>query len=248
LSVVAILIATAVGFGTRVGATRSLPGLRHGTADEYTQNAIGKLRPVTAQFTEERLGRGALRRTTTNTTAPTQARPRTTTTLPPAQTITGAPGFLAPGGWELTLRFNAVATKVQAGDEIHYRMIVVNKGSEDFRGRSFTLQWHSPQGTVARNGLEQCNIIGLDVLRAICESQRLLVSPGLGDARHDSFNSAGLVAIGAGQQWVHDWYVQTLPSAQPGMEYHNHAHLTVNVNGKDVTITSPDLLVTVVAA
>jgi hypothetical protein len=245
---VAVLIAAAVGFGTRVEATRGLPGLRSGTADEYTQNAIGKLAPVNAEFTERQLGRAALGRSETDAPQPpAQPRPRPTTTVPPPQSIHGSPALLAPGGWELTLRFEAANTQVQAGDEIRYRMIVTNIGDEDFRGRAFNLEWHTPVGTVGRNALDQCNIIGLPLLQAICASQRLQVSPGLGDARHESFNSAALIAIESGASYTHNWFVQTLPSAQPGTTYANHAHLRVNVDGRRVAIGSETVTVTVVA-
>ena len=69
----------------------------------------------------------------------------------------------------------------------------------------------------------------------------------LGDARPETFNSSGLVAIPAGQSWTKDWYVQVLPTNAAGSTIFNHTVLTVTINGVDHKIRTPDVVVTVVA-
>ena len=39
------------------------------------------------------------------------------------------------------------SSTVKAGETFTYRMVVSNIGSEDFRGRNFLLEWHTPLGT-----------------------------------------------------------------------------------------------------
>jgi hypothetical protein len=138
-------------------------------------------------------------------------------------------------------------TTVHSGEEIRYRMTITNVGREDFRGRSFALEWHTPSGTLGRNALEQCNLTPISIVRAICAMERLQFSPGLGETNHERFDSSGLVAIAPGGQWTHDWYVQVLPSNAAGSTIFNHAHLNVNLNGQQLWVRTPDVVVEVVA-
>lgn len=244
------LVGGAVAFGEHIAQNRTLPGLRdRASADSYARNAIGKLAPVSAKFTERQIGRDALRapgESETDAATPSDTPTRPNTTRPPS-TIRGTPGAfptLAPGGWVLAIQMASDKQTVRSGEEIRYRMTVTNTGDQDFRGRSFRLEWHTPTNTFGRNPLEQCELAPSIVLE-LCAGQRLLFSPGLGEARHERFNSAGLIAIGPRQQWTHDWHVQVLPSAAAGTRFLNHAHLTVNIDGKDLRITSNDVVVAV---
>ena len=249
-AVALVAVATAVGVGTRVAGTRTLPALtRSGDSGNYARNAIGHLAPVDAKFVAKRVGkvRGA---PTTTTTEPVRARPRPAATPPPDDSIHGSPGNfpgLTPGGWVLNLKMVTNSDTVRDGDEIHYRMIITNSGTEDFRGRSFLLEWHTPNGTLGRNALDECNILPIAVVQAICFSQRLQISAGLGEARHETFNSGGLVMIPAGESWTKDWFVQVLPSNAAGSTIFNHAHLTVTIDNKDTKVRTPDVVVRVVA-
>lgn len=250
---VVVLIAGAVALGTQVGSTRTLTRPSSATASaDYARNAIGRLAPVSAQFTEKRLGRDVAAGLPKVRPAPNSDITRGPGPAPVKrdESIHGEPGTipgLAPGGFVLTLAMAPNRLTVHAGDEVRYRMIVANTGNEDFRGRAFTLEWHTPTGTIARNGLEQCTLLPIALIRGICSAQRIIVQPGLGEARHNSFNTAGLVAIRPGEQWTHDWFVQVLPTAPDGTTYLNHAHLMVSINGQDHTISSDDVTVTVVA-
>lgn len=248
---VILLIAGAVALGAQVASTRTLTHpAGSDTRTEYAQNAIGRLAPVSARFTERRLGRKVLG-LAGDQPAPSSGKPTPKpVTRTPAESIHGEPGTfpgLAPGGFDLTIAMAPNHSEVKAGDEVRYRMVVTNTGGQDFRGRAFTLEWHTPTGTVGRNAIKQCTLLPLAIAQALCASQRLLFEPGLGEARHDSFNSAGLVAIGPGESFTKDWYVQVLPTAATGTTFLNHAHLTVSINGKDHTISTDDVTVTVVA-
>jgi hypothetical protein len=253
LAVVA-LIAAAVALGLHPPDHGLLPGLRHNDSGGYSRDALGSIAPVSAAFVEGRIGKSALERLTVSPEpAPPAEAPRTpprSGTTPSDQSIHGSPGpvpGLAPGGWVLALDMVADQNSVRAGDEVAYRITVRNVGGEDFRGRGFTLEWHTPLGTVGRNPLTQCNLLPVTAARALCQSQRLAVSPGAGEARHEQMNSAGLIAIPAGGKWVQTWYVQVLPGTPAGTQYTNHAHLHVNVDNQDRVITTPPVIVTVVA-
>jgi hypothetical protein len=142
----------------------------------------------------------------------------------------------------------ADSTTARSGDEIHYRMTITNIGHDEFRGRAFLLEWHTPSGTLGRNSLEQCNLLTpLAIVSAICAMERLRFSPGLGEASHERFDSSGLVMIPAGQTWTHDWYVTVLPSNSAGSTIFNHAHLNVNLGRQQLWIRTPDVAVKVVA-
>jgi hypothetical protein len=243
---VVALIAGAVALGVRVSGTRTLPGLDDRASESFARDPIGRLAPLDARFTERQIGAEALR--AGDDAAPPegpepQAPQKTRTTNPALRGSPGAFPGLAPGGWVLSVQMLAPKT-VRAGDEMHYRMLVGNTGTEDFRGRSFQLEWHTPAGTVGRNALEQCSLLPLDLLRALCRSERLFPTVG-SDTTHQSFNSSGLIAIRPGQQWEQDWYVQVLPTTTAGTQLHNHAHLTVMINGVDAHIASDDVVVTV---
>lgn len=246
-----VAVTAAVAVGTRVAPTRTLPSLPRRADADYARNAIGHLAPVDAQFVARRVGPVPGAPSTTETTAPPASRPQSPApTPPPDNSIKGSPGALpglAPGGWVLNVKMVPNSDTVRVNDEIRYRMIVSNTGTEEFRGRSFTLEWHTPNGTFGRNALGQCSVVPLASLRSLCESERVLLSPGLGEARHERFNSGGLVAIPAGQSYTKEWFVQVLPSNAVGSTIFDHAHLTVNINGKDVTARTPDVVVTVVA-
>lgn len=247
---VVTLVGGAVLFGEHIAQDRTLPGLSgRASADSYARNAIGKLAPINAKFTERRIGRNALRRPgALSTDAPrpsgTTTRPKTT---PPPSTIRGKPGTfptLTPGGWVLSIQMASDRRTAKSGEDVRYRMTVTNTGDEDFRGRSFRLEWHTPNDTVGRNPIGQCELAPAMVLE-LCSGQRLLFSPGLGEARHETFDSSGLIVIRPRSHWAHDWYVRVLPSAAVGTQFLNHSHLTVTIDGKDVRITSNDVVVTV---
>ncbi len=255
---VIVLIFSAVGFGAQTEGDEVLPGLvRNSGAQTYTRDALGSIAPISPTYIERRLGTATVQRITRSAAGSTAGGAKSTTPRPaapptpgaaPPQVIEGKAGpvpGLAPGGWILTLDMAPNSATVPAGGEIVYRMSIRNVGTDYFRGRSFLLEWHTPLGTVGRNALTECNLIPVDAVRELCETQRLSVSPGAGDTTHDQTNSAGLVAIRPGETWVQEWYVQTLPSATPGTQYTNHAHLTVNIDGKDVTVATPPVVVTV---
>jgi hypothetical protein len=249
-AVALVAVVAAVGAGNHIGSSRTLPALnRSGDPDNYARNAIGHLAPVDANFIAARVGTVPGTNRASTTTVPA-ARPQPSPTPPVDNSIHGAPGTfpgLAPGGFVLELKMVPDSDTVRANDEIRYRMIITNTGTEDFRGRSFTLEWHTPTGTVGRNALEQCSVLPVAIVKALCATERLLVSPGLGEAHHESFNSGGLVAIAPGGTFTKDWFVQVLPSNAAGSTIFNHAHLTVNINGTDHTVRTPDIVVTVVA-
>ena len=227
-----------------------MPGLARGESSSYARNAIGHLKPVDPKFVSRRVGSVGRPRSTT-TTAPTTARPRPAESdTPPGKSIHGSPGAipgLAPGGWELTLKMASDRDSARAGDEVRYRMTITNVGREDFYGRAFLLEWHTPSGTFGRNSIEQCNLVPIAIVQALCASERLLISPGLGETSHERFNSSGLIMIRAGESWTHDWYVQVLPSNAAGSAIFNHAHLNVNLGGQQVWLRTPDVVVQVVA-
>ncbi|MEY2472950.1 MAG: hypothetical protein QOK28_2279 [Actinomycetota bacterium] len=246
-----VAIGAAVGVGSSTGSSRTLPALnRSGDSGNYARDAIGRIAPVDAKFVAARVGKVPGTHATP-TTIPGAPRPRATPPPPPVDnSIHGSPGALpglAPGGFVLGVNMVPSSDTVRANDELRYRMIVTNTGTEEFRGRSFTLEWHTPNGTVGRNALSECDILPAGVMQALCASERLLVSPGLGEARHESFNSGGLVVIPPGGSFTKDWYVQILPTNAAGSTIFNHAHLTVNINGTDHTVRTPDVVVTVVA-
>lgn len=245
------VIAAAAGLGADVPPDRVLarPGAGN-AAGSYGRNPIGALAPVDEQFIARRVGavsgfavsRGG--RATTPTTTPRRSSP----TPRPDGAIRGTPGAfpnLAPGGWVLVVTMQAQPTTVAAGNEIRYRMTIQNIGGEDFRGRSFTLEWDTPSGTIGRNGLDQCGLLSPAALRALCSSRRLFFTPALTEASHESFNSVGLVGIRAGGEWTKDWFVQTLPGTAPGTTYTNQARLIVTVDGQSMTTTSDPVVVTV---
>ncbi|HVT76547.1 MAG TPA: hypothetical protein VHD87_05915 [Acidimicrobiales bacterium] len=248
VAVALLAVSAAVVAGGRVGTKATLPALQGGTRSGYARNALGQLKPVDAQFVTRQVGRvPRTQQTTTTTTFPVRRTPPTT--APVDHSIHGAPGAipgLAPGGWVLDLQMAANHSTVRPGDELRYRMTITNTGTEDFRGRSFILEWNTPNGTLGRNALQQCNLLPTTIAEALCASQRLVISPGLGDAKPERFNSEGLVAIAPGQQWFHDWYVEILPTNAPGTTIFNHARLIVNVNGTDEHLRTPDVVVTVV--
>jgi hypothetical protein len=244
-----VAVTTAAVFGTHVDGTRALPALTRSGGSNYARNAIGRLTPVDARFVRQRVGRiPGTRQTSTTTTPAPRGRPPAVT--PSDNAIKGSPGALpglAPGGWVLSLAMTPNSRTVHANDEIHYRIVVTNSGTEDFRGRAFLLEWHTPNGTLGRNALDQCSVLPIAIVRALCLSERLMFSPGLGDAHHENFNSNGLVTIPPGQSWTKDWFVQVLPSNAAGSTIFNHAHLTVTINGQDVRVRTPDVVVQVVA-
>jgi hypothetical protein len=245
-----IAVAAAVGFASNIASSRTLPALnRSRDADKYARDAIGHLAPVDAKFVAARVGKVPGTHATSTTTTST---PRGRPTAAPRQdnSIHGSPGAfpsLAPGGFVLEVKMVPSSETVRANDELRYRMVITNTGTGEFRGRSFLLEWHTPNGTLGRNALAQCSVVPLAIVQALCASQRLLVSPGLGEARHESFSSNGLVAIAPGRSFTKDWYVQVLPSNAAGSTIFNHAHLTVNINGTDYKVRTPDVVVTVVA-
>jgi hypothetical protein len=249
-AVALVAVTAAVGAGSRVASNRSLPGLARGETSSYARNAIGHLKPVDSKFVARRVGSVGKSRPTTTTT-PSGERPRpNSTTPPPDKSIHGTPGpvpGLAPGGWELTLKMAPDRDTARSGDEIRYRMTISNIGRQDFYGRAFVLEWHTPNGTLGHNAIEQCNLIPLPMVQALCATQRLLFSPGLGESSHERFDSSGLIMIPAGGNWTHDWYVQVLPSNAAGSTILNHAHLNVNLSGTELWIRTPDIVVTVVA-
>jgi hypothetical protein len=253
-----VLIFSAVGFGAQTDGDNVLPGLgRNSAAQSYTRDALGSIAPISPTYIERRLGTAAVERLTRSSETPGSDTTKTPTPRPtppvnsgeaPPPAIQGKPGTvpgLAPGGWILTLAMAPNAATVPPGGEIVYRMSIKNVGTEDFRGRSFLLEWHTPVGTVGRNALTECNLIPVTAARELCQSQRLSISPGAGDARHEQTSSAGLIAIRPGETWVQEWHVQTLPSATPGTQYTTHAHLTVSIDGKDVVVSTPPVVVTV---
>jgi hypothetical protein len=252
LLAVVVLIFGAVGFGTRTDKQDVLPGIvRNQASETYARDALGSIAPISETYVERRLGTVTVDRITRSNsgggTSPTRS--PAPVAAPPAEptAIEGKPGAvpgLAPGGWILTLDMAPNAATVPAGGEIVYRIMIKNVGTDDFRGRSFLLEWHTPLGTVGRNSLTQCNLIPVDVVRELCESQRLSISPGAGDASHEQTNSAGLISIAQGETWVQEWHVQTLNAAS-GTQYTTHAHLTVNIDGQDVRISTPPVVVTV---
>jgi hypothetical protein len=249
-TVALVAVAAAVGFASHVPSSRSLPALNRGDPGNYTRNAIGRLKPVDAQFVTRRVGRvpGTKR---TPTATPDTVPPRTTppTTRPP-RSIQGTPGAfpgLAPGGWELTLKMEPDRNEARSRDEIRYRMTITNVGRDDFRGRAFLLEWHTPVGTLGQNSLQQCSLVPLAIVQTICAMERLQISPGFGETRHERFDSSGLVVIPAGESWTHDWYVTVLPSNSAGSTIFNHAHLNVNLGREQVWLRTPDVVVKVVA-
>lgn len=245
-----VAVSTAVVAGAHVSATATLPGLNRSGDTNYARNAIGKLAPVSAKYITSRVGHVPGTHLDTPTTTTTRPHTRPSTPPPEQSAIHGTPGAipgLAPGGWVLTLKMVPDRTTARAGDEIRYRMIITNTGTDDFRGRSFVLEWHTPNGTLGRNAVDQCNLVPTAIVQSLCGSQRVLVSPGLGDTHHERFNSSGLIVIPAGQQWTHDWYVQVLPSNTVGATIFNHAHLNVSLSGHEFWIRTPDVVVTVTA-
>jgi len=253
VATVALLAVTmAAGIGSRIPSSRTLPALsRSDDTGRYARNAIGHLTPVDAKFVARRVGSVGHTRTTQLAAPPTTVRPRADGPAPAADpSIHGTPGAfpgLTPGGWNLTLKMTTDSPTARAGDEIHYRMTITNIGAQDFYGRSFLLEWHTPTGTFGRNAVEQCDLTPLAIVQAICTAQRLLLSPGLGESSHERFDSSGLIAIGAGKSWSHDWYVQVLPSNAVGSTIFNHAHLNVKLSGDMLWLRTPDVVVTVVA-
>jgi hypothetical protein len=250
VATVALVAVTAAAFSAgRIPSSLSLPALNRNDPGNYARNAIGRLAPVDAKFVARRVGRvpGTRR---AEATPPTESPARTTTpTTARDRSIQGTPGAfpgLAPGGWELKLAMTPDRKTVRAGEELRYRMTVTNVGTDDFRGRAFVLEWHTPTGTFGRNSLEQCNLVFVPMLQAMCALERLQLSPGIGEAGHQRFASSGLIVIGAGEEWTHDWYVQVLPSNAPGSTIFNHAHLNVNLSGRQLWLRTPDVVVTVV--
>ena len=245
-----VLVAGAVGLGGRIDRARTLPGLSgRGGAEGYARDALGSIAPVSAEFTEREIGRQVLLGISEDEPddAPRGEDPRPRPRSSPPPTIRGAPGTfptLTPGGWVLEVSMSADRSTVQPGDEIRYRMAVLNRGDEDFRGRSFVLEWHTPTNTVGRNPIDQC-VFAPPLLAPLCKSQRLMLSAGVGEARHETLNTRGLVAVRPGERFVHDWFVQVLPSAASGTRFLNHAHLTVRIAGEDNTVRSDDVVVTV---
>jgi hypothetical protein len=250
-AVALVAVVAAVGAGSRIASSRTLPALnRSGDSSNYARNAIGHLAPVDAKFVARRVGSVGRTRPTTPPASDAPARPRTETAAPPVDpSIHGTPGAipgLAPGGWDLTLKMTAESPTARSGDDIHYVMTITNIGGQDFYGRAFLLEWHTPAGTFGRNSIEQCNVVPVALVRALCSLERLQLSPGLGETSHERFDSSGLIAIQAGKQWVHDWYVTVLPSNAAGSTIFNHAHLNVNISGQQLWIRTPDVVVTVV--
>lgn len=255
LLAVVVLIFGAVSFGARTDGHDVLPGLaRTDAIESYVRDALGAIAPISPTYVGRRLGAAAVERLTGSTGGSANAdpgRPSASASPPPAEprpVIQGKPGTvpgLAPGGWVLTLAMVPNAANVPPGGEIKYRIMIKNGGTDYFRGRSFLLEWHTPSGTVGRNSLTSCNLFPVGAARQLCRNQRLAVSPGAGDAQHEQINSAGLVAIAPGETWVREWFVQTLPSAASGTQYRTHAHLTVTIEGQDVTVSTPPVVVTV---
>lgn len=240
---VASLIASAVALGAGVGADRSVSGVGRGSSTGYARNAIGKLAPVNANFAERQIGASSYQRL--RGTPPTTLAPRRSPSTPPvtaAPQLRGTPGGIAtraPGEWALTVQMASDRATVRPGDEIRYRMTITNTGNGDFRGLPFVLEWHTPSGTFGRNALPQCELLPVGPAQALCATPRIFITPGLGEASEQRYNSSGLVILGPGEKWTHDWYVQVLAAEATAGEIHNHAHLTVR--GK--TIDSPDVVV-----
>lgn len=245
------VIAAAAGIASDVTSERVLarPGAGR-PGGSYARDPIGTLAPINAQFVARRVGAVARPRAKPARIAPLA--PRKTTVAPSApredRVIRGEPGVfrnLAPGGWVLSVGMQATPTAPRAGDEVRYRMTIRNTGTDEFRSRPFILEWETPSGTVGRNALDQCGLLPLPLLPGICAGQRVFVTPAITAANSESLNSAGLVVIGVGEEWTHDWYVQTLPGTASGTTLENQARLTVNVNGDDLTTTSDVVVVTV---
>lgn len=246
------LIFGAVALGLRISGRGLLDGLPHPAVSEFSARAIGPLAPISGDYARQLLGDATFRGLTGEPAAgpagagPRPGRPGSGPTGGTAgdQTIEASPGLLgaAPREWVLTLNMVADAT-VQAGGDIVYRMIIRNIGTEDFGGRNFTLQWHTPAGTISRVPLEACEDVPNDEVRDPCASVPLPL-PGLGPSVHSSRNSAGLISIEAGGEWVQLWRVTVPPGTLAGTEFTNHAHLTVT--GSEATITTGTVTVTVV--
>jgi hypothetical protein len=245
-----VAVAAAVAAGSHIGGTRSLPALVRGDSESYAHNAIGHVAPVDAKFVARRVGSVGTP-APTPTTAPSSPRARPSTPqAPPQKTIHGSPGGvggLSPGGWELSLSMAPDRATARAGDEVRYRMTVTNVGAQDFYGRAFQLEWHTPNGTFGHNAIQQCSLVTLAIVQTLCLSQRLMLSPGLGETSHQRFDSSGLIVIRSGQSWSYDWFVQVLPSNAEGSTIFNHAHLHVNLSGRQLWIRTPDVVVKVVA-
>lgn len=169
-----------------------------------------------------------------------------TLTHPKSPSITGGgPTLLAPARrpWELTLDITADRETVKPGDEILYRIIVANVGDGDFGGQSFTLQWHTPTGTVAFYAAK-CENAPDQGIQEQCGSVEL-VSPGKGDAVHEETVTAGLATIRAHKEYVQLWRVKTNPSQTAGTQIFNHAHLSLTEKGPNEIINSRVVVVTV---
>jgi hypothetical protein len=232
VSVVA-LVAVAADLGARLPGVRLLGGLpSHDPIGGVT--FAGSLAPVSETYTREALGDDAFLAIVGGTAdvAPPPEVSKAATPSPPARepapSIQGEPGVVesvAPGDWELTLAMTAARSTVEAGGTIDYVMTISNVGTGEFRGRSFVLQWHTPAGTFGRSAV--------------------VPKPGLGDALHEEFNSAGLVRIAPGDHWDREWHVDVPPGAPAGTEITNHAHLHVTVAGADREVTTETVTVTV---
>lgn len=242
------LILGAVAVGVRIPGDAMLGGLPRLSQSDYSLRALDPLASVSEDYVRQVLGtvvNGVLAGELAVEIPDLEAPPGRPASPPaeeaePAPTIEGEPGpipGLAPGGWALTLAMVVDRSTVKAGDAFNYRMVIRNVGAEDFRGRSFGLQWHTPAGTFSDDSVS-CELgpNGEDP----CAGQRVL-APGLGDSQHEQSITTG-VTIRPGEEWVRDWRVQTSPSATAGTQYTSHAHL--EAGGR--TITTDTVTVTVV--
>jgi hypothetical protein len=138
---------------------------------------------------------------------------------------------------------------VAAGKQVRYFITVRNVGHADFSGRSFEIQWHIPLDTEYQYHptCDGTPLVGLQValVCAVVFPELTLSLPGDGNASHQTLDSGGLIAIGAGAKWVHEVIVRVDNGIPPGTRIQNHAHLHLYLNGRAHTITTDTVTATV---